>query len=88
MPDPQAQPNYAEPRPDFAAKNTARKSARRKKSGRDHGRPKAAPGGRAHQDAKASAARLRTGGLTGASETTKARFKAGWQRMRDISSGD
>jgi len=87
MPDPQAQPRFDDPAPDFKAQNKARKSVKGRKRS-NHGRPKTALGGRAHQDAKASAARLRTGGLTGASDNTKARFKAGWQRMRAIQNGD
>ncbi len=86
MPDPQAQPDYAEPRPDFKAKNAARKAARRKGRG-NHGWPKAALGGRAHQNNKAAAARLQNSGLTGASGNTKARFRGGMQRLRAISSG-
>ncbi len=86
MPDSQAQPDYAEPRPDFKAKNAARKAVRRKGRG-NHGRPKAALGGRAHQEAKAASARLRAIGLKGASDNTKARFRDGMQRLRAISSG-
>ena len=88
--DPEAQPRFDEPAPDFGAKNRAQKAAR--KSGRqkgrgNHGRPKAALGGRAHQEAKASAARLRTRGLAGASDDTKARFRGGMRRLREISNG-
>ncbi len=84
--DPEAQPTWDRVRPGVKAEKAVQKPTQRK-GGRDHGRPKAALGGRTHQEAKASGARLRTRGLTGASDSTKARYRDGMQRLRANLSG-
>ena len=91
--DPEAQPTWDRVRPGVKAEKAPQKPARRK-GGRDHGRPKMALGGHAHQVAKASTARLRTRGLArgrgddnAAVNALKSRYRNGMRRLRAISSG-